>query len=165
MSVPPGYWVHTHTGGDRMTESDKTQAQRWMDLLGEDGFRPRLEVNDEHPEQLCIYFKSEGTKYLLFLDDRDATFFNLSLCYNLGEVAGAGDFALLNAANEENRHAKGTKVTVDLEDRVAYFNIEGFGEAPPSPEMFERMVGQCSYSADCFFSTLRKSTKPVPLAS
>jgi hypothetical protein len=31
--------------------------------------------------------------------------------------------------------------------------------------MFERMVGQCGYSADRFFATLRKSTKPVPLAS
>jgi len=148
-----------------MAESEKTRAQRWMDLLGEDGFRPRLEVNDEHPEQMRICFKSEGTKYLLFLDERDATFFNLSLSYNLGEVAGAGDYALLNAANEENRHAKGTKVTVDLEGRSAYFNIEGFGEAPPSSALFERMVGQCGYSADRFFSRLRETTKPVSLAS
>jgi hypothetical protein len=72
---------------------------------------------------------------------------------------------LLQAANEENRRAKAAKVTVDLEDRSAWFNVEGFGEEPPSPAMFERMVRQCSYAADHFFSQLRRSTGPVPLAS
>ena len=148
-----------------MAESEKTLRERWMDLLGEDGFRPHLEVNVEEPAQCRIAFKSEGVKYLLYLDDRDPTFFTLSVGYVLGNHASAPDFAVLAAANDESKQAKVTKVTVDLEDRSASFNIEGFSEALPSTEVFGRMVGQCSYSADRFFRRLSESSRSVPLAS
>ena len=148
-----------------MAESEKTLRERWMDLLGEDGFRPHLEVNDEEPERCRIAFKSEGVKHLLYLDDRDPNFFTLSLWYVLGKHAAAPDLALLAAANDESRRAKVTKVTVDLDDRSATFNIEGFSEALPSTELFERMVNQCSYSADRFFKRLSEAGRPVPLAS
>ncbi len=145
-----------------MAERERTLRERWMDLLGEDGFRPHLEVNDEEPAQCRIAFKSEGVKYLLYLDDRDPTFFTLSVGYVLGNHASAPDFAVLAAANDESKQAK---VTLDLEDRSASFNIEGFSEALPSTEVFERMVGQCSYSADRFFGRLSESSRSVPLAS
>jgi hypothetical protein len=148
-----------------MAESEKTLAQRWMDLLGEDGYRPRLELNQEEPERSRIFFKSEGTKFNLYLDDRDPTFFNLSLSYVLGDHSGASDLVLLGAANEENRRAKVTKVTLDLDERSACFSMEGFGEEVPSEAMFERMVRQCSNSADRFFTRLREAKRPVTLVS
>jgi hypothetical protein len=148
-----------------MAKTENNLRERWMDLLGEDGFRPHLEANEQEPARCRIAFKSEGARYELYLDDRDPTFFNLSLAYVLGKHASAPDFAVLAAANDESRRAKATKVTVDLEERYATFSIEGFSEAPPSTEVFERMIGQCSSSADCFFKRLSESSRPVPLAS
>jgi hypothetical protein len=148
-----------------MAESEKTLRERWMDLLGEDGYRPHLELNDDEPAHCRIAFKSEGVKLLLYLDDKDPTFFNLTLTYVLGKFAFAPDFALLAAANQECKRSKGTKVMVDLEDRSASFHIEAFGEELPTTAMFERMVEQCSYSADGFFQRLAESARPVTLAS
>jgi hypothetical protein len=148
-----------------MAESEKTLAQRWMDLFGEEGYRPHLELHDEHPERSRICFKAEGIKYLLYLDEKDPTFFNLSLSYELGLHAGVPDFLLLKAAGDESRETKGTKVNVDLEERSASFNLEWFSEALPTPKMLERMVRQLVYSSDRFFTRLRGAKRPVVLAS
>jgi hypothetical protein len=165
MSVTQGYWPHTDNEGERMAESEKTRAQRWMDLLGEDGFRPRLEVNGEEPERSCIAFRAEGLTYHLYLHEGDRTFFNFTLCYRLGTYAMAPDFAVLAAANEENFEAKVAKLTVNLQDRSVTVAIEGFCDVLPTTKVLERMVDQCRHSADRFFNRLKDTGRPVPLAS
>ena len=165
MSVPPRYSVHTSTGGDQMAESEKTMRERWMDLLGEDGFRPHLEVNDEEPERCRIAFRAEGLTYHLYLHNGDTTFFNFTLCYRLGTYAMAPDFAVLAAANEENHEAKVAKLTVNLQDRSVTIGMEGFCEVLPTTTILERMVDQCRYSADRFFNRVKSSARTMPLAS
>jgi hypothetical protein len=147
-----------------MAETQKTMREGWIDLLAEDGFRPRLEVNDEEPERCRIAFKAEGLTYHLYLDDRDLGFSNLTLCYRLGTYATAPDFAVLAAANDENHEAKAAKVTVDLTDRSITVSIETFSEVFPTTTVLERMVNQCRYSADRFFNRLKDSARPLPLA-
>ncbi len=148
-----------------MATSQKSLRARWMDLLGEDGYRPHLEEDDDEPERFRIVFKSEGVRHVVYLHDKDPAFFNLSLTYRLGDYATAPDFALLAAANAENWEAKVTKVTVNLEARSAFFSFEGFCDELPSSELLGRMIRQASYSADRYFKRLKYSAKPVMLAS
>lgn len=148
-----------------MAETGMTMRERWMDLLAEDGFRPRMEINDEEPERCRIAFKAEGLTYHLYLQESDQFFFNLTLCYRLGLYATVPDFAVLAAANEENHEAKVSKLTVNLEDRSVTVAMEGFCEVLPSTTILERMVDQCRYSADRFFNRIKASAKPLPLAS
>lgn len=148
-----------------MAETEKTMRERWMDLLAEDGFRPRMEVNDEEPERCRIAFKAEGLTYHLYLQDADKSFFNLTLCYRLGVYATAPDFAVLAAANDENYEAKVAKLTVNLQDRSVTIGMEGFCEVLPTTTILERMVDQCRCSADRFFNRLKDAAKPLTLAS
>ena len=53
----------------------------------------------------------------------------------------------------------------ESEKTLAQRWMDLLGEQVPSAAMFERMVGQCSYSADRFFTRLREARRPVLLAS
>jgi len=143
-----------------MAQNDSSLRQRWLDFLAEEGYRPHLEVNDEHPERARLAFKVEGVRYVLYLDDKDPTFFNLVLSYRLGDLTDEPEI-LLEAANALTRQTKGTKVWVDQEDRSAFFNYEWFAEELPSAALFERLVSQCGYAADGFFAKAREMAKPV----
>jgi hypothetical protein len=138
-------------------------SQRWLDLLTGEGYRPRVQANERDPGRMRLLFESAGEAHYLYLHDEDPGFFRLSLRFRLGDRP-APDFALLAAANEQNREAKATKVTVDLEGRSACFDIEGFVEAPPPAALLERMLGQCAFAADRFFARLDGSAGPAPLA-
>jgi hypothetical protein len=145
-------------------ELEQSLSQRWLDLLAAEGYRPQLHTNDLEPSRTRLYFKSAGEPHFLYLDARDPLFFQLSLKFRLADD-DAPDFALLAAANERNRLTKATKVSVDLQGREACFDVEGFLDGPPSGAVLERMISQCRLAADRFFALLRRSGRPVPLAS
>jgi hypothetical protein len=143
-----------------MEENESSLRQRWLDFLAEEGYRPHLEINDEQPERARLAFKVEGLRYTLYLDEGDPTFFNLVLCYRLGDLTDEPE-VLLAAANALTRQTKGTKVWVDQEDRSANFNYEWFAEDVPSSRLFERLISQCRYAVDGFFEKAREMAKPV----
>lgn len=146
-----------------MSKDDQKTREQWLDFLSEEGYRPDLEVNEECPERSRIGFKSEGSRFLLYLNDKDPTFFYLSLCYRLGDLPDEPEL-LLEAAHAQTRQHKGTKVWVNQEEREVYFNYEWFAEALPSPALFERLLFQCTSAADDFFQKAREMAKPVEVA-
>ncbi len=141
-------------------ELERSLSQRWLELLTGEGYQPRHQTSVQDPGKTRLLFQSGGEPHFLYLDEEDPRFFRLSLRFGLGDRA-ASDLALLAAANEQGRSTKATKVTVDLEDRCAFFEVEGFVEAPPSAAIFERMVGQCRYAADRFFARLDRPVRPA----
>ena len=146
-------------------ELEQSPSQRWMDRLSEEGYRPRLELNDLNPSMCRLAFMLEGTLHRLYLDDTDPAFFKLSLSYLLGDDANTSSLALLQAANEVNSSTKGTKVTVNLEEQAAYFVIEAFGKELPTTETLARMLSHCSFAARRFFTRLRETPAPALLMS
>lgn len=146
-----------------MAQNESSLRQRWLDFLAEEGYRPHLEVNEELPERARLAFKVEGVRYLLYLDDKDSTFFNLVLSYRLDDLTDEPEI-LLASANAVTRQSKGTKVWVDQEERAAFFAYEWFAEELPSAALFERLVSQCGNAADEFFEKAREMAKPVEIA-
>jgi hypothetical protein len=146
-----------------MATNEKTVKDRWLDFLAEEGFRPHLEVNEEHPERSRIGFKAEGVRYFMYLDESDPTFFNLVLSYRLGDLSDEPEL-LLEAASAMTRQMKGTKVWVDQEDRAAYFNYEWFAEELPSAALFGRLLSQGGSAANGFFEKAREMAKPVAVS-
>jgi len=146
-------------------ELEQSPSQRWMDRLSEEGYRPRLELNDRTPSVCRLAFMLEGTLHWLYLDDTDQAFFKLSLCYLLGDDGKTSSLALLQAANEVNTSTKGTKVTVDFEGQATYFVVEAFGKELPTMETFARMLSHCSFAARRYFTRLRESPRTTVLRS
>ncbi len=143
-----------------MDEDDKKVRELWMDFLSEEGYRPHLEVNEELPERSRIGFKAERARFFLYLDEKDPTFFCLTLCYRLGDLPDEPEL-LLEAAHAVTREHKGTKAWLDQEERLAYFHYEWFAEALPSAAIFERLIFQCISASDELFKKAREMAKPV----
>ncbi len=143
-----------------MENDDQGIAAKWMDLLGEEGYRPHHEVNEEDTARCRVAFKVEGLRYYLYLDEKDPTFFFLSLSYVLGDLPDEPEL-LLEAAGAATRQLKGTKVWVDQEARAVYSNYEWFAEELPSSKLLERLLSQVSNGADTFFEKAREMAKPV----
>lgn len=129
-------------------------ATRLFDRLAEEGFRPKLEVDDE--THSTISFKVEGRHFLSFVDEEDPGFFHLGLCYELPE--GMTLPWALDRANALNEELKAAKVTVRAEEREIRFHIELFVDGAPAPDLLERSVSVLRLASKKFFATER----PVP---
>jgi len=46
-----------------MAEIATTLAQRWIDLLAEEGFRPHLEVNEAEPERMMCACSQSADRF------------------------------------------------------------------------------------------------------
>lgn len=134
-------------------------AKRWMDFLAEEGYRPALDVNPEQPRHSALAFMCEGRRLLLFVHEDDPSYFQLTLAYDTQGLA-ADDVALLRAANTVNDDAKVVKVIVDRDHGAAYFQIEAFADALPSPAVLRRSLSQLRHAADAFFERLPAFSRP-----
>lgn len=129
----------------------RTLASRYMDLLAEEGYRPQVASDEEGPT--VINFKSEGEAFLLFVEERDPTFFHLGSGYELGDVDLA---AAVSRANDLNEELKGVKLTVWAPDRSVRIHVEAFLDEPPvSTGVLERGVGAIRNAARKFFEPAR----------
>jgi hypothetical protein len=138
-------------------------ADRYLELLAEEGYRPRLERHPEQAHLSRIEFKVEGVKFNVFLDEEDPAFFQLSLAFDLG-ARSFGDTALLAAANHLNDEMKAVKATIDRDANVARFHYEAFVEGPPSSEILGRSMFQLRRASDDFFERIRPVEAPTALA-
>ena len=126
-------------------------AARYLDVLSEEGYRPKLETTDDN--HAVIVFNSERESFLLFVDEDDESFFHLGSGYELGELDIP---AALNRANELNEQLKVVKVTVAPEERAVRFHLESFlGEAPPKMDHVKRAVSAVRNAAAKFFEPIR----------
>ncbi len=138
-------------------------ADRNLELLAEEGYRPRLERHPEQPHLARVEFRAQGAKFSIFLDEEDPGFFQLSLAFDLG-ARSLGATALLAAANHLNDQVKAVKATVDRDANVARFHYEAFVEGPPSSEVLDRSMFQLRRASDDFFERIRSVEAPTALA-
>jgi hypothetical protein len=109
-------------------------AARYLDLLSEEGYRPKVEQIGERTSRLA--FKEEGRKYVLLVDEDDEAFFALGLAYGVGEIDAA---AATSRANEVNDQLKVVKAIVSAQDGCVRFLVEVFLEAPATMPLVERL--------------------------
>ncbi len=137
---------------------EKALAKRWMDLLGKEGYRPLMEVNEENPAWSRLQFKAEGKTYQVLVDEDDPTFHHVLLSYDLEPGRDMG--LLARIANQVNEDLKGAKATVDHGAEVVRFHLEWFHEELPSARLLDRTIWQLATAATEFFEKVR-AAEPV----
>ncbi|WP_242370646.1 YbjN domain-containing protein [Anaeromyxobacter sp. SG26] len=132
----------------------KPVAKHYLDLLAEEGYRPKA-VRTEN-NQSVIRFKSEGTGFLLFVDEDDETFFHLAFGYDLGD--GVADMAgAMSRANDLNADYKAVKVTVHPAERSVHFHVEAFLERLPTLPVIQRSIGALLNAARAYSEPARSA--------
>jgi hypothetical protein len=116
-----------------------TALQPVMDLLAEEGYRPRLEPGDDGPSVLD--FKVEGRRFLVRAWASDEDF--VQICTGVGlEEGGPDESALLRFGNELQAHYKGVKTYLPPSRSFVEFQIELLlGGHPLSADLLERCIG------------------------
>lgn len=136
-------------------------VERWCDLLAEEGYRPRPELKEGSAPHWFIPFKHEGTRFGVYLDEKDPTYMQLELAYTVDPTI-APLTTLLEVANEINSLTKGVKVTVSPAGDSAWFMLEWFSESVPSPAVLGRLLSQARHAAEEFFE--KREAKAAPEA-
>jgi hypothetical protein len=136
-------------------------VQQRCDLLSEEGCRPKPEQKDQGSQYWFVGFKQEGTRFGVYLDEKDPTYMQLELAYSV-DPSIAPVTTLLEVANEINARTKGVKVTVSPARDSAWFMLEWFSEAVPSPEVLGRLLSQARHASRQFFD--KREARMVPMA-
>ena len=137
------------------TAPPKPVAAAFLDVLAEEGYRPKVDGDREDERSSCIAFKAEGTTYLLFAYEDDPEYLRLGVSYDLGD--GRDDTAALAAvANQVNEQVKGVKAVLSTDDRSVRFSVETFltGQRVTGA-LIERALGALRKAADDFFEARR----------
>ena len=131
-----------------------TLAARYLELLADEGYRPKLDGTETGDRNLVIRFKLEGQKFVVLVDEDDEGFFALGLSYDLGDV----DLATAkDRANELNEQLKAVKVIVSAQDRCVRFHVEAFLESPATLPVLERSMVALRNAAASFFEPARRA--------
>lgn len=130
-------------------------AAAFLDVLADEGYRPKLDRDRSDENASCIAFKAEGTTFLLLAYEDDPEYLRLGVSYDLGE--GRDDPAALAAlANEVNDQVKGVKVVLAPEDRAVRFVVETFlAGQRVTGALLERALGALRKAAGDFFAARR----------
>jgi hypothetical protein len=131
---------------------DNALAKRWMDLLGNEGYRPVSEVNEDNPAWSRLQFRAEGKTYMVLVDENDPTFHHVQLAYDLRDRHAPG--ALARAANHVSQRMKGAKATVDDDASSVRFHLEWFQEEFPSATLLDRILSQLATAASEYLEKL-----------
>lgn len=130
-----------------------TIGEKYVELLANEGYRPRLETDEGSVE---ILFKSEGVQYRLGLEEADPEFFTLSLCYGVDDAVPVEQ--LLSIANSANERWKVVKATVHPTGEAARFQYEAFGQL--TPESLQRALSILRTASNAFFEEIRGRATP-----
>jgi hypothetical protein len=131
-------------------------AKRYFDLLAEEGYRPKIGSSENNHS--ILRFKSEGTVFLLFVDEDDESFFHLALTYDLGD--GVADMAgAMSRANDLNADYKAVKVTVHPAEQSVRFHVEAFLEDLATLSVIQRCIGALRDAARAFFEPARAADR------
>jgi len=127
-------------------------AERYLDLLAEEGYRPKLEgSSDVHA---VISFKSEGESFMVFVDEDDESFLHVGSFYELGKIEAD---SALSLANELNEQLKVIKITVSPQDNAVRFHVESFLDEAPAMSHIELAVSSLREAAVEFFEPARSA--------
>jgi hypothetical protein len=136
------------------TDPTGTLAARYLELLSDEGYRPKLDDTEAGDRNPVIRFKSEGQKFVVLVDEDDEGFFALGLSYELGDV----DLVTAkDRANELNEQLKAVKVIVSADDRCVRCHVEAFLDAPATVPVLERSIGALRNAAASFFEPARRA--------
>jgi Putative bacterial sensory transduction regulator len=103
----------------------KTLEKRYFDFLGDEGYRPRADLDTDDLDFRVITFKPEGSTFLLFVYEDDPDYFNVGFSFDMGE--GAKDpAALASLALDVNGQVKGVKCTLGPDENAVRFQVESF---------------------------------------
>ena len=127
-------------------------AQKYLELLSTEGYRPDLEGDEGSPR---IVFKAEGASFRMILDEEDPEFFGLTLGYGVPEGHEFG--RLTGLANELNDRWKVVKATIHPDGDAVRFAFEIFTGDAVSPGLLERAIRALRLVAEEFFEELRKA--------
>lgn len=142
----------TGESGRTDTATPRTVLDAYLELLGEEGYRPRADGSDG--ESTLVTFKAQGTRFLLFAYEDDPTYFRLGVHYDL--PPGPRDaLRLAELANDQNTRWKGVKTVLDLEDGSVRFVVETFLTGPATGDLLERTIRALGSVSDEFFGALR----------
>lgn len=133
----------------------KPVADAYVDILAEEGYRPKIERGESDDTSTVIHFKSEGIRYRLFAYEDDPEYFRLGVSYDLGE--GPHDAALLaRIANDVNDRLKGVKAVLGLDQNGVRFVVESFLTGQKvTAALVERATSALRSAADDFFAARR----------
>ena len=138
----------------------RTFAQQLRKLLAEEGYRPRLEQEEEDAASK-LHFKVEGHGFQLRCREEDPDFVQICTGYVL-EGATRDELTLLRAANDLQARLKVVKVWIPASTELAEFQMELFlGGHPLTPELLERCIAMLRHSAGEFWGRVKAE---APLA-
>jgi hypothetical protein len=102
----------------------KAQLQKmYMDYLSAEGFRPELTPAGN------VMFRREGRFYLVYADEKDPTYFRLTLTLNYDDKGPEARAARVDASNSASEQTKVAKAFV-TQEAGATFSIEMFLVVP-----------------------------------
>lgn len=131
----------------------RTFAQQLRKLLAEEGYRPRLEQEEDGSSRL--YFKVEGHGFQLRCREDDHDFVQICTGYLL-DGATRDELSLLRAANDLQAKLKVVKVWIPANTEFAEFQVEQFlGGHPLTPELLERCISMLRHSAGEFWGRVK----------
>lgn len=140
------------------TETTRTaqipQSARIADLLAEEGYRPHVEEGQGGFRS--VFFKAEGARFLVRLNEADPGFIAICLGYRFaGETLP--EAAVLRAGHDVQTELKVVKFYVDLGRTYYEFGAEIFvDERPLTPALLERCLGTLRRACHLFHERLRE---------
>ncbi len=129
----------------------KTLEKRYLDFLGDEGYRPRADPDTDDLDFRVITFKSEGSTFLLFVYEDGPDYFNVGFSFDLGDAA-KDPAALASLALDVNGQVKGVKCTLAPEDNAVRFQAESFlCGSKVSHALLKRSLDALRHAASTFF--------------
>jgi hypothetical protein len=129
----------------------KTLEKRYLDFLGDEGYRPKADPDTDDLDFRLITFKSEGSTFLLFVYEDDPDYFNVGFSFDLGEAARDAA-ALASLALDVNGQVKGVKCTLAPDDNAVRFQVESFlCGSKVSHALLTRSLDALRHAAAAFF--------------
>lgn len=138
--------------------SPENLAQRWMEHLAEEGYRPQLEGPDEDGDHF-IRVKVEGTRYTLSLPAKDPTFLTIATYFSLPEPPVELE-RLRVAALDTTASIKAAKAILDVEDGGVRFQVDVLLEDPARfARTFARVIRMLDAASDHFFEAVQPESE------
>jgi len=135
------------------TKPATSPAAQIVDLLSEEGYRPHPQEPDGTFHR--IDFKSEGTRFIVRVNEKDPDFVGICIGYLLDEP-GPPPETLLRVGHEVQSEAKVAKFFLDPEGKFYEMQAELFlGGHPLNARHLQSCMGALRWAAGRFYEKLQ----------
>jgi hypothetical protein len=139
---------------DAPSARSKSVTDVYLNLLAEEGYRPRSHPRSNGELVGLVTFSARGAHFILFACEDDPGYFRLGCEYELG--AAPHELPLyVGAANVVNEAAKGVKVVLAPEEDAVRFTVETFLTGNATPHLLDRSISALLNAATSFFTERR----------